>query len=202
MIRRFRRALFVLLLSALGAGGGCAQAGVEDILGGVFGSPGARGEVVGEVRGVDTRAQRIELRTEDGRSASIRYDRNTRVIFGRREYPVSALERGDVVAIRVREDGRGTCYASDVLVRESVRERGGAVAEAPLQRIEGRVGRIDESRGAFRLQGRYDGELLVTLPYNPSRGTLNEFRRLRPGDLVRLEGRFLGQERFELERFL
>jgi hypothetical protein len=44
--------------------------------------------------------------------------------------------------------------------------------------------------------------VLVTLPYSAPRSVSDRFNRLREGDFVRVEGRFINNDRFELEEFL
>jgi hypothetical protein len=44
--------------------------------------------------------------------------------------------------------------------------------------------------------------VIVSLPYSPPRTVSDRFNRLREGDQVRVEGRFLNQDRLELENFL
>jgi len=43
--------------------------------------------------------------------------------------------------------------------------------------------------------------VVVSLQYNPPRSVSDRFDHLREGDNVRMEGRFLNQDRFELENF-
>jgi hypothetical protein len=43
--------------------------------------------------------------------------------------------------------------------------------------------------------------VVVSLPYNAPRAISDRLNRLREGDYVRMEGRFLNRERFELEAF-
>jgi hypothetical protein len=71
--------------------------------------PGAAGAVVeGEVRTVDVRRARVEIRDQWNRAQTIRVDRATRVVYRQRDYPVTALERGDRVRVRVARDRSGT----------------------------------------------------------------------------------------------
>lgn len=205
----FRRMLRTALVgAALMPAAGCAGMGMGP-LGDILGTTGGSdGDLVGEVRYVDQRAQQIELRTREDRVARVRYDRETRVVYREQEYPVDALEAGDLVSVRVRNE-RGEPYAAAIHVQESVQERRGRDADdygygdevdGRLQRVEGRVSAVDERRGLFQVETR-DDELTVSLPYRPDRGVEERFRRLRRGDVVRLEGRFLSPRRFELERF-
>ena len=91
-----------------------------------------------------------------------------------------------------------------VNVQQSVQERtgqGGAGGVGQMQQFTGRVGQVDYQRGMFQLQTSYSGNVVVTLPYNPSSTTVNQFNRLRNGDSVRLEGTQVGNGRVELYRF-
>jgi hypothetical protein len=131
------------------------------------------------------------------------YDNNTRVVYRQRDYAVSNLEPGDYVAMRAQEDRDGRYYADDITVRESARDRGGYTGGSTgrFDRIEGRVERIDSRRGSFEIRDR-SRTVLVTLPYNPLRSVSDRFNRLREGDFVRVEGRYISEDRFEVETFL
>jgi hypothetical protein len=188
--------LFFIPLLALA---GCHELGHMDGTGG-YGTIG--GDLVGEVRHVDTREREIDIRTEAGRSWTVRYDRNTRVTYRQRDYEVSNLEAGDFVAMRTTQDGRGRLYTDLVTVRESVQDRGGYGQRGRLDQFEGTVEYIDERRGRFEVRDRRNRLVVVTLPYNAPRSVNDRFERLRRGDYVRVEGRFLTEDRFELESFV
>lgn len=185
----------VVALSGCAGGGLLGGGGLGDIFGGSRDQ-----EVVAEVRYVDTRAQRIELRTQDGQTGTVRYDDRTRVIYQQREYPASALETGDIVRVRLKED-RGESYAETIYVEQNVRDRGGYGGQAAVSRFEGRVGYVDVERGTFELRAER-GTVTVTLPYNARRDDVDRLRRLRSGDFVRLEGELLSGSRVQLVRFL
>lgn len=161
---------------------GCHELGHMDGPGG-YGTSGS--DLLGEVRYVDTRDRQIEIRTEGGRSWNVRYDGRTRVSYRQRDYEVSNLEPGDYVAMRTTEDRDGRLYADLITVRESVQDRGG-------------YGR----RGRFEVRDWRNRLVVVTLPYNAPRSVSDRFNRLRRGDYVRVEGRFVTEERFELESFV
>jgi len=177
---------------------GCHELGHMDGPGG-YGTSG--GDLVGEVRHIDTREREIELRTEAGRSRNVRYDGRTRVTYRQREYEVSNLEAGDYVAMRTTEDRNGRLYTDLITVRESVQDRGGYRRSGRLDQFEGTVEYIDERRGRFEVRDRRNRLVVVTLPYNAPRSVSDRFYRLRRGDYVRIEGRFLTEDRFELESF-
>lgn len=192
--------LFGFLAFALLAVAGCEP-------GYVYGPGDYRGlernDLIGEVRRVDTRNRLIELRSESGRNVLVRYDNNTRVVYRQREFVVSNLEPGDYVAMRAQEDRDGRYYADYITVREAAQDRGGysGGSTARLDRIEGRIEWIDSRRGLFEIRDR-GRAVLVTLPSSSRRSVSDRFNRLREGDYVRIEGRYINNDRFELEAFL
>ena len=212
MFRGVRR---LALGAALLAGAGCAGMGtLEDVLdGGAYpGRGGYGGEVVGEVRSVDTRGRRIQVRERDGRSLTAYYDSRTRVVYRDRRYDPSALERGDVVSMRVRRDDGRYLYTDYVYVRESARDRGRYDDRrrdrdrdddrwGRVERLEGRVLRVNRGRGYFDVRDRYGETVRVTVPNRSGRGVDDRLRRLRKGDYVRVDVRLLSRSRAELYRF-
>jgi hypothetical protein len=207
-----------VVLAAVLAASGCAGGGLGglgglgDILAGAAGLPGSgqqgqgQGQVVAEVQGLDTQRRLIQVRTQNGQTGSLLYDQNTVVVYQQRQYQVSNLERGDVVAIQVQQTNQGSPYASRIDVQQSVQERGGQSTGGgggvgQVQQFTGRVGQVDRQRGMFQLQTSYSGNVVVSLPYNPSSTVVNQFNRLRSGDSVRLEGSEIGNGRVELYRF-
>lgn len=178
---------------------GCHELGHMDGPG-EYGTIGS--DLVGEVRNVDTRDRQIEIRTEAGRSWSVRYDGRTRVTYGQKDYEVSNLEPGDYVAMRTTQDRNGRLYTDLVTVRESAQDRSGYSRRGRLDRFEGTVEYIDERRGRFEVRDRRNRLVVVTLPYNAPRSVSDRFNRLRRGDYVRIEGRYIAEDRFELESFV
>ena len=186
---------------------GCAELGQ-------IGFPGDYGnwggsDLVGEVRDVDTRAREIELSTDAGRRLLVKYDNNTRVSYRQRDYAVANLEPGDYVAMRAQQDRDGRYFTDLITVKESVQERGGyggassgGGSAGRLERLEGRVEFIDSRRGTLEIRDRNNRLVVVSLPYNAPRAISDRLSRLREGDYVRMEGRFLSRERFELENFV
>ena len=152
----------------------------------------------GEVREVNTRRREIDLRSDDGRTRTLTYDGSTRVVYRRSEYSVANLQRGDEVAVRV-QDGPGRPYAELIRVRRSVQNR--ADAGDRLERLDARVEYVNTQRGTFEVRDR-GRTITVSMPSDPRRNDQDRFRRLRPGDQVRIEGYFEARDRFELEAFL
>ncbi|HXG52963.1 MAG TPA: hypothetical protein VNN77_16310 [candidate division Zixibacteria bacterium] len=195
-----KRAVSLLgsLMLGLLALGGCHELGH---VGGPGSYGGSQDEIAGEIAHIDSRAREIEILADDGRPRRVRYDGQTRVVYRQREYAVSNLEPGDYVAVRTATDRQGRLYADSIMVRESVQERGGGRA-GRFDRLEGTVEYVDQRRGSFELRDRRDRLVFVSLPFNAPRAARERFNRLRPGDFVRLEGRFVDQNRFELESFV
>lgn len=197
----------VVPLAALVAVGGCGGGlggALGDILLGGAGSPaGQEGVVTVEVQQVRQAQSDIVVRTQDGQQGSILYDRNTQVVYQNQEYPVTALERGDVVDMRVQQVQQGY-YADLIQVRTPVQERQGTSGTAPAQdiyRLEGTIGTIDVSRSMFELNMTQGGTLQVEIPANAPAATHERLREYRTGDYVRVEVRPLDQQRAQLVRF-
>jgi exosome complex RNA-binding protein Csl4 len=197
-----RFCLFGVLSLAILAATGCNELSQIGGLGdyGVLGNS----DVVGAVEYVDNRAREIEIRTESGRTAVVRYDDQTQVIYRQRNYSVANLERGDYVAARVQRDSDGRDFADTITVRESVQERSGTGRQAGsrVDRLEGRVESIDPRRGTFDVRDSRNRLIAVSLAFNAPRAVTDRFNRLRSGDYVRIEGRAAGTDQFDLENFL
>jgi hypothetical protein len=199
-----RLASLAALMATLPACAGANLGTLGDILGGVAGGgAGAQqGQLLAEVQSVDAGQQRIVVRTEQGQTGSVRFDQNTVVVYRQQQYPVTALERGDIARMQVQQTTDNQIYASRIDVEQSVQERTGQVGgQGQLQQLAGRVGQVDHNRGTFQLQMQ-NGTIIVGLPYNPARETNDRFLRLRSGDSVRVEGVFSETGRLELTRFL
>jgi hypothetical protein len=183
---------------ALGTLGTLAQIG--ELLG-VLGGPAGQqsGQIAAEVQQVDTRQRAIHLRTQDGRTGAVRYDQRTQVVYRQQTYPVTAIERGDLVVAQVQQTGQNEVYASHIEVTQSVRERAGT---GQLVHLAGTVRQVDHSGGTFLLETQTHGTVQVSLPYNPGAAAADRFRRLRIGEAVGIEAAYLSETRMELRRFL
>jgi exosome complex RNA-binding protein Csl4 len=192
--------LFRFLFLASLALTGCHELGHVDGLG----DYGSSNDIVGEVQHVDTRAREIEIRTDSGRTSIIRYDNNTQVVYQQRNYSVDNLERGDYVAARVQRDRDGRDFTDSITVRESVQDRGysSGGSRGRLDRAEGRVEYVDSRRGTFEIRDQRNRLIVVSVAFNAPRAVTDQFNRLRNGDYVRIEGRSVNADRFELENFL
>lgn len=215
MIRTLRGWAAGAVLALAATAGGCAGNGWEDVLNGRD-RYGYGSEVRGEVRDVGSRT--IELRTDGGRSARVRYDGSTDVRYRDRRYSVRSLERGDYVSVRTSRDRGGDLYARSVVVRRSARADRGvydrrddrrAERRVPPRRtdsyarsaLDGRVGLVDRRLNAFQLRTTERGTVRVVAARNAGRDTRSRIDRLREGEYVRLRGRFIDENRFEVEGF-
>jgi hypothetical protein len=175
----------------------CAPLGAMD--GVVLGGGASTSFVEGEVRAVDGRRSRMEIRDHRNRGYMVHFDRRTQVVYRQRQYPMNALERGDVVRVRLVRDRNGALWADRVDVRHSVRERGFAYGRT--ERVAGTVSRVDHRRGHFTMQAGRNQVLVVHLPPRLSRDDARRFERLRRGDRVRVEVRPAGRGAAEFVRF-
>lgn len=198
-----RAAFGLTLVLALTAGAGC-----EGIA--LVGRPTlelGQDEFVAEVERLDTSSREIHLRPNSSRTRVVGYSADARVVYRGREYPVTQLESGDIVAMQLKQDSRGSSYTDLIRVQESIRDRDQSRGDTTrpgtgIQTVDGRVEQVDFQRSSFEIRGQSRERVLVSLPYNARRSDVDRFRALRVGDYVRVEGRFLDRERFELDTFL
>jgi hypothetical protein len=186
-MKRWRRGGLIVLSMVIGA---CAQ------LGQVLDDTGQSDVVDGEIWSVDTRGSSIDVRPTRGNTVTLRYDRNTRVIYEQREYDPSALEQGDRVRALTSRDRNGTLWADRVDVLESVRDGD----SGQVGRIDGTFGRYDPNRDYFTLVVARE-TLYVDVPRDVRAEDLTRLERLRSGDQVRLDLRLIGRDEMELVRF-
>jgi hypothetical protein len=185
---RWRKGSALIVLAMLS--GACTQ------LEGVLSDPGQANVVDGEIRSIDARASRIDVRSNRGNTVTMRYDRQTRVVYEQREYDPSALEQGDRVRALTSRDRNGTLWADRVDVLSSVRDGG----SGRVERIDGTFGRSEPSRGYFTVVvGRET--LVVYVPRVARDQDIRRLDRLRSGDRVSLDVRRVGRGEMELVRF-
>ena len=205
-LRTIRAGMALLVLGT--AAGGCSGAGggLGNVLGSVLGGgqsqQGQGQQVQGTVRGVNQR--QLALRLSDGQQVALLYDQQTTVEYQNQRYQVENLEPGDQITALVQQTSGGDYYVSAVRVDRSVQETGGGSAYGGgtgVQRVQGTVRQIDARNGLFSIVVGNRSQYTVSLPYNVSRADSDYFRRLRPGDRVRLYGVVLNNSRIELRQF-
>ncbi|HKA34318.1 MAG TPA: hypothetical protein VKH64_13940 [Candidatus Binatia bacterium] len=172
----------------------------------------AAGEIRAEVTEVDPVHREIRvIWTDGGRRDIIPYDLSyTRVMFHGYNYPVDALQPGDLVAFV--PSPRAALYIDTVRIQVPVQARapGSPYARAPVpgtvtraRVVEGTVERIDYDRGVFDMRPREGGRMItIALPYNARGADIDNFRRLRNGDYVRVEGEFVNADNVQLTAFV
>ena len=205
--RIMRTGAGALLLVAAATLTGCQSGGaLGQVLGSVLGGgqqQGGQQQVQATIAGVDTRAQQIGIQQGNGQTVGVGYDGRTRVIYQNQSYPVTALERGDEVVLRILDAGNGTYYTDSIHVTRSVTPTGGSASgggSGSVQSLQGVVRQIDRNNGLFSLEVQ-GGTVIVSMPYAASRSDVTRFQNLRAGDQVRLSGVFLNQSRVELRQF-
>jgi hypothetical protein len=166
------------------------------------------GEIRGEIVAIQPDRRQMEIRTDGNRTRILEYDlAGTRVLYHGREHSVQDLQAGDVIAFRFSPRGTND-YVDMIRVQEPVQARAGVTTarrSAPppprSELIEGTVERIDRQRGIFDVRQRGGSTITVALPYNARPSDVDNFRRLREGDYVRLEGEFINRDNFQLMAF-
>jgi hypothetical protein len=164
-------------------------------------------EIFGEIERVDTSSRQIHVRPESGRSRVVGYSTEARALYRGQEYSIRQLERGDKVSMQLTQDSRGNFHTDLIRVQESVQDRyqsrgGDARPGSRIQTLDGRVEQLDFQRRSFGLRDQSRSRVIVSIPSNAQRDDVDRFRALRDGDYVRVEGRFLDRDRFELDHFL
>jgi hypothetical protein len=164
------------------------------------GTTGATTDVRGTVTQNTPAYNSIAMETRSGQYILV-HDAQTRVRYRNAAYPVQNIQAGDDVVVRPRAGVSGTFPVADLItVTAKARDRSGPGIR--LDSVEGRVEYIDSQRGTFEIRDKNKRLIIVNLRFNPPRAASDRFNRLRNGDSVRIEGRYLNQDRFELENFL
>ena len=157
-------------------------------------------QVSGYVQGVDTRSQHISLQSSTGQSMEIEYDDETKVVYDNQSYPVTSLDRGDQVTVRVQSTRRGY-YTDLVQVEQPIRGSSRSASSSNVQTIQGTVRDVDTQSGLFSLDVGTGTRVTVSMPYSPNRADMKRFQSLRQGDTVRFAGVYLNASRVELRQF-
>jgi hypothetical protein len=151
-------------------------------------------EFIGMVEELDHSRRELYLRTQGGQSQIVTYTNRTRVIASGEEIPGSNLGIGDIIEVQMHGTADGRAVADSIRVRE----RG----EVRNTILEGTVERVLKDRRVIELRNSSGVLTTVYLPQNSPEIVEDEFSQLRSGDFVRLQGTFLGENRFELTRVL
>jgi hypothetical protein len=180
----------------------CSNAGsLGNILGSVLGGgAGQSNQVSGYVQGVDTRNRQIGIQQSNGQTLVVAYDDQTQVIYQDQRYPVTSLENGDQVTVRIQQLQNGGYYTDAVQVDRSV-SGPSTMQSGNVQLLQGTVRQVDQANGMFLLDATNGTRLTVQLPQQVGRADLDRFRNLRVGDYTRLYGVYLSTSRVELRQF-
>lgn len=165
------------------------------------------GETRAEVVEMNPSRREIRVRADDGRIYALEYDPNrTRVTYHERDYSIDKLEAGDIIAFQTPPRDRN--FADTIRIQEPVQARAGSVVagRSPLppraEVVEGAVERIDPDLGVFDIKPRTGRTVTVSIPYNARPADVENFRRLRRGDYVRVEGQFVHPDNLHLQAFV
>ena len=205
MQRSSKIAKIGVVVLALASTAGCAgTGGLGSVLGSVLGGGGQQqaSQVSGQVAGVDTRNQQIGLRQSNGQVVAVSYDQNTQVVYQNQSYPITALENGDQVTLRLQQTNNGGYYTDMVQVDQSV--RGSSSVGYPQGNVSSFVGTVRSvarQQGFFSLTMQNGAVVTVQLPSQVNRNDLSRFNSLRAGDYVQFYGVNMGNNNIELRQF-
>jgi hypothetical protein len=164
------------------------------------------GEIAAEVDRIDRARRELHVVAAGGRGQIIPYDFNrTRVLYHGWDYSIDHLEAGDRIAFR--SFPRDVAYVDTIRVLEPVQARTLSPAARPAPRasvdfVEGTVEHIDHNLGTFEVRPRSGRTVTVSVPYNARAADVDNFRALRRGDHVRVEGQFVNPESLQLLAFV
>ena len=182
----------------------CSSAGgLGSILGSVLGAGSgsqSQNQVSGYIQGVDTRNRQIGIQQSNGQTLVVAYDNQTQVVYNNQSFPVTSLENGDQVTLRVQQLQNGGYYTDVVQVDRSVSSNS-TIQSGNVQLLQGTVRQVDQSSGLFVLDANNGTRVTVQLGQQLSRNDLNRFRSLRQGDFARFYGVYLNASRVELRQF-
>lgn len=196
-MKMLRNAALALLIATAG----CAQAGgLGEILGGVLNAPAGGNQLSGTIQGVDTRAQQVFVQQSNGQTVALRYDNNTQVTYNNQNYPVTALEQGDMVTARIQDAGNNNYYVDLIEVTQSVSSTSGS-GSGQLYTLQGTVRNVDRANGLFTMSTSNSGVITVSMPYNARSTDVSRFNALRVGDRIQIQGSYLNESRVELRQF-
>lgn len=159
-------------------------------------APNAVTTVTATVNGIDTQLREIYLRTANNQHYVVNYTAGTRVSDRGRDSAMDRLRVGDQVRVEIREGSGRRLYADEILVE------GATAGVSATRTVQGTVERVLAERGFLELRAPNGRLLTIYLPESSSVETKNRFNRIREGDVVRLEGERLDEDRIELIAFL
>jgi hypothetical protein len=157
------------------------------------------GEVRGEIAQIDPSRREIRVMTDAGRREVLPYDAaRTRVVYHGRDYVVENLQAGDVIAYR--PPARSSDFIDLVRVYEPVQARAATrlPARADKSVVEGTVERVNYDLGVFDVRTPGGKVVTVSVPYNARAADVDDFKRLRRGDYIRVEGEFVNADNVQL----
>lgn len=205
MSARLGAAALVLASTAACSGAGALGSVLGSVLGGGQGQQQQGSQLTGFVNGVNTQNRQIGIQQQNGQTVAIAYDQNTQVSYQNQNYPVSALENGDQVTLRVQQLQNGGYYTDLIRVDQSVSSNNGqsgpVYQSGNVQSLEGNVRSVNRTQGFFTMSMQNGSQVTVTLPAQVGRNDVTRFNELRNGDYVRFYGVVTGNSSVELRQF-
>jgi len=167
--------------------------------------PEGEPDVIAFVERVDVAARLLYLRLPSGERRSVAFTDQAQVFYRGREFPITRLLSGDVVAMQIKQDSRGESYVDLIRLQQDARSDRGlreeSTAPPRIESLSGTVQSVSQRDDSFELNVQ-PNPVVVALSTNVRDADRERFRTLHPGDRVRIEGRFIGRDHFEMLSFL
>lgn len=171
--------------------------------------PGYGQAITGNVDGVDHGNARFMLRTDGGSYGAyadrieVNYDRNTVAYYQGRQVAPTGLENGDRIRVQAVQSG-GRWWARSIEVLQDVRAGGSPVYGNTLG---GAVTNVDtRNRILYFTRGGYSGSndrvRYDQNSYVEYRGRRYGVEQLERGDVIRIEGRAIGNGEYLAQRII
>ena len=162
-------------------------------------------DVIGFVERVDLGARRLYLRSNNGERRGVTFSNDAQVFYRGREYPITRLAPSDLVAMQMKRDEHGDSYVDLIRIEEEARSdrdlREESTTPPRIETLSGTVQNVNQREDSFELNVQANPTVVALSP-NVRDSDRERFRKLRSGDRVRIEGRFIGRDRFEMLSFL
>jgi hypothetical protein len=168
--------------------------------------PEVEPDVIGAVERVDVAAHRLYLRSNSGERNSVALPTMRRSLTEAANFRLRDSRRAMSVAMQIMRDTLGESYVDLVRLREAARaDRGLRDETMPPPHIEmlsGTIQRVSRSDDSFELENSLNKMVSVALSEYVRDSDRERFQKLRSGDQVKIDGRFIGRDRFEMLSFL
>ena len=117
--------------------------------------PEGEPDVIAIVDRVDVAARLLYLRSPSGERRSVAFTDEAQVFYRGREFPITRLLSGDVVAMQIKQDSRGESYVDLIRLQQDARSDRGlreeSTAPPRIESLSGTVQSVSQRDDSFEL---------------------------------------------------